>query len=137
MNSYQQLFDLIGVLARKRHQAGERRFGAIGLGHSEARLLTLLNEAGGVCGQEALSAKIHLDRSNAGRALKRLEAEGYVSRTVDPSDKRANTVAMTDKGRDAVAAIRSIRNEIAQEFFGAMTEEEAAQVVCALEKALE
>jgi DNA-binding MarR family transcriptional regulator len=66
-----------------------------------------------------------------------LEDQAYVSRTVDTSDKRANTVALTDKGRRTAEAIRAIRKEIAQEFFSAITEEEAGEIVRALGKAVD
>ena len=36
-----ELFDAIGVLARRRYQTAERHFARLGLNHSEARLLTL------------------------------------------------------------------------------------------------
>lgn len=38
--------------------------------------------------------------------VQRLEASGLVSRTSDPSDRRATLVAVTDAGRDALAERR-------------------------------
>ncbi|MEJ7787147.1 MAG: MarR family transcriptional regulator [Solirubrobacteraceae bacterium] len=48
----------------------------MGLNHTEARLLRMLDEEGGAATQDALSRRLAVDRSNAGRAFKRLEQAG-------------------------------------------------------------
>jgi MarR family transcriptional regulator for hemolysin len=136
VNSFQELFDLIGELARKRYQAGERAFSSLGLNHTEARLLTLLDQEGGSAAQDALSNRLSVDRSNAVRALQGLEREGYVARRKDDSDKRANVVRMTAKGRKTVSEIGKLRKAMARSFFGELKEAEAGAVVGLLKKAL-
>jgi DNA-binding MarR family transcriptional regulator len=136
MDNYFALFEMIGVLARRRYQTAEREMAAIGLNHTEARLLSLLSEAGGESAQDALSNQLHIDRSNAGRALKRLEQDGYITRVRDEADRRAFLVQLTGKGRRAVRDIMKVRNAIVAGFFGELTEEEAGRAVALLEKAL-
>ncbi len=130
------LFEIIGVLSRRRYQVAERCFAVLGLNHTEARLLTLLQGRGGSATQEALSNMVHIDRSNAGRALKRLEQDGYVRRRPDESNKRTNVVGMTAKGKATVSEIDSIRLTIANTFFGELTEGQAGEVVRLLQPAL-
>jgi len=136
MNSLQALFDLIGVLARRRYQTAEQYFATLGLNHTEARLLTLLSEEGGAAGQDALSNRLFVDRTNSGRALKHLEDEEYVRRRRDAEDKRANLVEITAKGRKAVTEISKLRKKMAQSFFGDLTEDEAGRIVELLGKGL-
>lgn len=130
------LFDLIGELARLRYQAAERYFATLGLNHTEARLLTLLHQQQGASTQDALSNLLFVDRSNAGRALKSLEQQGYVERTRHDVDRRTHRVQLTPKGRAAVTAIARLRTEMAQRFFGDLDEPEAGQIVDLLRKAL-
>lgn len=130
------LFDLIGALARRRYAAGERGFAALDLNHTEARLLTLLNEGGGAVAQDTLANGLVIDRSNAGRALKRLERDGYVARRKDDADRRANVVALTAKGRKTVGAIAKLRVAIAERFFRGLDDAEAGAAVALLEKVL-
>src|SRR5687768_13863272 len=104
MKSFERLSDLIGALARRRHQMAERSLAAIGLNHTEARLLTLLRQSGAAT-QDVLSNQVFVDRSNASRALKHLEQRGHVARRGDEVDRRANLVQLTPKGRQAVVAI--------------------------------
>jgi DNA-binding MarR family transcriptional regulator len=130
-----ELFELIGALARRRHQAAERSFASLGLNHTEARLLAMLAGEGGPTTQDALSRRLFVDRSNAGRAFKRLEQAGYVGRRKDDADNRANLVDITPRGREAAAEVNRLRTEMARTFFGELTEPEAATVVKLLGKA--
>lgn len=134
-NSFEALFDVIGSLARRRHQCAERSFSTLGLNHTEARLLTLLKKAGGSSSQDALSNLLAVDRSNAGRALKYLEEEGLIVRRSDYSDKRTNLVQITSKGIKTVAEITKLRKQMAQTFFGDLSPNEADIVISLLRRA--
>lgn len=134
MSVYLALFDMIGELARRRYQIAERSFAALNLNHTEARLLTLLREEGGEATQEGLSNKLTVDRTNAGRALQRLEQGGYILRQKNDTDKRANLIQMTVKGRKTVVAILRLRQKIAERFFGDLDEREAEVILRLLGK---
>jgi DNA-binding MarR family transcriptional regulator len=130
------LFELIGALARRRYQAAERSYGTLGLNHTEARLLTMLADVAGAATQDALSRRIFVDRSNAGRAFKRLEQAGYLGRRKDDADNRTNLVDITPTGREAAAEVNRLSNEMARTFFGDLTEADAATIVTLLRKAI-
>ncbi len=129
MNPYHSLLDLVGTLARKRFVMAERYFAKIGLNHTEARMLNLLSRAGGTATQEALANQVFIDRSNVGRALKALESEQYILRCKDAADKRSNLVTITPKGEELVVEIQKIGVEMAQSFFGELTESEAETII--------
>lgn len=136
MDAFFTLFDLIGVLARRRYQTAEQCFAPLGLNHTEARLLSLLCQAGGSAPQDTLTKSLTIDRTNAGRGLKRLEQEGYLVRESNSEDKRANRVKITAKGRKLVSEISKLRKKIAQTFFGELKEKEAQQAIALLSKSL-
>jgi len=136
MDSITALFDLVGALARRRYQIAERYFSMLGLNHTEARLLTLLSQEGGTATQDRLSGLLFVDRSNAGRALKRLEREHYVVRKKDDSDKRTNLVEIDAKGRAAVDEISKLKKEMVKEFFGDLSKHDAAIIVSLFENSI-
>jgi MarR family transcriptional regulator, transcriptional regulator for hemolysin len=136
MNHRLDLFALVGALARRRYQAAERSYASLGLNHTEARLLSMLDDEGGAASQDALSRRIFVDRSNAGRAFKRLEHAGYIGRRKDDADNRSNLVDITPKGREAAAEVKRLSHEMARTFFGDLTEADAATIVRLLRKAL-
>ena len=135
MDGFIELFDAIGALARRRYQTAERFFSELGLNHTEARLLTLLQQKGGAAAQDALSEMLYVDRTNAGRALKRLEQDGYISKRRGDDDKRANLVRITVKGRDAAAAVARLKKRIARSMFSGINEDEARAATLVLTKA--
>jgi DNA-binding MarR family transcriptional regulator len=136
VSAFQELFDLIGELARRRHQNAERSYAAMGLNHTEARLLMGLRKEGGAASQDVLANQLSVDRTNAGRALQRLEDGGYIQRRKDEQDKRAKQVEMTAKGKKVVTEIGKLRVKMAESFFGDMKEGEAETAVALLRKAL-
>lgn len=136
MSHFVALFDLIGDLARKRHQLGEQSFATLGLNHTEARLLMLLHHEGGAVGQDVLSTRLIVDRTNVGRAIQSLEQGGFLLRQKSGTDRRANHVQITPKGRKAVIRIALLRRQIAETFFGDLQEADAAAIVQLLRKAL-
>ncbi|HZE40125.1 MAG TPA: MarR family transcriptional regulator [Stackebrandtia sp.] len=54
-----------------------------------------------------LADEVGIDRSGASRYADRLEAAGLLERGSDPSDGRATLLALTPKGRAAVAELRN------------------------------
>ena len=87
--------------------------------------------------QDALSRRLSVDRSNAGRAFKRLEQAGYVDRRKDEADSRTNLVDITAKGREAAAEVDAARRRAGPDaFFGELTEAEVASAAALLRKAL-
>lgn len=134
MDTYMELFELIGALARRRFQAAERHFAALGLSHSEARLLRLLAQGGGSLGQDELTSGLHIDRTNGGRALKRLEDLGYVERSLDSEDRRRRLVRLTAAGRRVVGRLSKLRLELVRDYFGGLSEADARQALSLLAK---
>lgn len=130
------LFEAIGALARRRRLLADKAFGAIGLTHTEARILSLLHEHGGEASQDQIAAKIGVDRTNVGRAFQRLETQGLVARTRDPSDGRAKQVALSKDGARKVTEIQRARSDMAATFFGELTEQEATEAARLLQRAL-
>lgn len=123
-NPQLELAELIGRVARRWHQLAERSFAALRLNHTEARLLTLLEQHGGGATQDTLSNQLNVDRSNAGRALSRLESNGMVVRRKDEVDARTKVVDITDAGRAAVKEIAQLRVEMAENLLGKLSKAE-------------
>lgn len=136
MKSYLELFDVFGAVGQKRFRTAERALSTVGFNHTEARLLMLLGQNDGAT-QDDLSAQLFVDRSNAGRSLKRLETDGYVERKRDSQDRRTNTVFITKKGLAATRKIAKIRDAIAHELFQALSENEAETVLRLLRRVSE
>jgi len=130
------LFELIGELSRRRYRLGEGAFAKLGLNHTEARILSLLVGYSEAPTQDALSNRLTVDRSNAGRAMKSLEQRGLVAREKHVTDGRTYVVRLTDEGREVARQIEQMRTGMAQELFPQLSDVQADALIAQLEQAI-
>jgi DNA-binding MarR family transcriptional regulator len=65
--------------------------------------------------------------------VRRLEQDGLVARTPDPRDARASRIALTDAGRDELAAVRSARAAVLQARLDRLDDDARAALAAALD----
>jgi DNA-binding MarR family transcriptional regulator len=73
------------------------------------------------------------DRSEIGRVLDGLEANGFITRRTSTQDSRAWALFLTEEGERIVAELRRRVRE-SREFFGDVSEEDYTQVIALLRK---
>jgi DNA-binding MarR family transcriptional regulator len=81
-----------------------------GVGKGQYVFLNALYRKDGI-NQEAISDYLRMDKGTTAKAIKKLESEGYVRRSVSAGDKRSNEIYLTDKGRQLEPEIRSVYME--------------------------
>jgi DNA-binding MarR family transcriptional regulator len=90
-------FNCLRSIIKKMHQISDRELKIYGLSHAEMRIMLFLYGKN-YSRQEEFALAMGIDRTNVGRALKKLENLGYVVRERDPEDARAFTTALTERG---------------------------------------
>ncbi|HZW83035.1 MAG TPA: MarR family transcriptional regulator [Candidatus Deferrimicrobium sp.] len=83
-----------------------RRIESTNIGSGQYIFLTTLYRMGGVS-QEELSCYLQIDKGTTAKAIKKLEAGGYLVREIDLKDKRAYKIFLTQKGLDLVPTIQA------------------------------
>jgi DNA-binding MarR family transcriptional regulator len=58
--------------------------------------------------QDCLSKELMIDKSATARAIKQLESKGYVTREINPDDKRSYFVCLTEKSMNIKKDLRAI-----------------------------
>ena len=101
---------------------------------AQARLLSLLTEYEKGVRQKVLAEEMKINPSSTSELISKLESEGYVARTVDPDDKRATLIALTEVGRARAYEMEDERNEKFAKVFEPLTEKEKEQLLKLLEK---
>lgn len=61
--------------------------------------------------QERLVRFYHLDKGTIARAVRKLEDAGYIRRIVDPENRRAVRLFLTDKGEKVVPVLQAINRD--------------------------
>jgi len=84
--------------ARQLERLSGRDLASLGLGSGRVRLLLGILQNPGVT-QESLSIHAGVDKTTTAKAVKRLEARGYVQRLQDETDRRLRRLFPTDSAR--------------------------------------
>ncbi len=87
--------------------------------------------------QATLASHIAYDRVTIGGVVDRLVQKELVRREVNPNDRRARTLYLTDKGADTLKQIRPVVRESQTVLLSGLTDAEREQFVSLLQKACE
>ena len=88
----------LDVVAQKTSEGQARLYSdQIGISIPEWRVLAHLAHSGDVS-VRAIEAKVVMEKSKVSRAATRLEASGYIRKTVGTRDRRLVSMSLTDKG---------------------------------------
>lgn len=87
--------------------------------------------------QKTLTEELRINPSSVSEMISKLENDGYVKRTVDPTDKRATLITLTELGEARTAELSDERNERLDRAFGNLTDAEKEQLIALLEKLTE
>ncbi|UKS27844.1 MarR family transcriptional regulator [Paenibacillus sp. HWE-109] len=84
--------------------------------------------------QEELADHLKIDKGTTAKALKKLEEQGYITRTVSEKDKRCNEVHLTDKALLIKEDVRKVLTDWRERLTYGMSDEEKALALTILEK---
>jgi DNA-binding MarR family transcriptional regulator len=98
------------------------------------RILAVLNEREEGMRQKELAEILMIHPSSLSEAVDKLEADRYIERTVDPADKRATIITLTEKGKARAYEVMDERQAAAAEVFRNLSEEEKQTLLVLLDK---
>src|SRR6201995_3091922 len=99
----------------------ETRLSEVGLSLAKLAALNRLTEAGESLPLGQLAERLSCVKSNVTQLVDRLEADGLVSRTADPSDRRSRLAVLTAAGRAAYRKGSEIQLRAEEGLFGVLT----------------
>jgi len=103
----------------------ESRLSEVGLSLAKLAALDRLTQAGESLPLGQLAERLSCVKSNVTQLVDRLEADGLVSRTADPNDRRSRIAVLTDAGRVAYRKGSEIQMQTERELFEVLTKDEA------------
>ena len=112
----------------------ESRLGEIGLSIPKLAALHQLVSAGDSLPLGHLAERLLCVKSNVTQLVDRLEADGFVARASDPTDRRSRLAAITAEGRKAYAKGAEIQRSAERDLFGVLSDDEAAQLMAIVRK---
>lgn len=120
---------------RRHHACVERRIGDLGIHHGQHRMLMqLARHREDVPSQKELAEIMGISPAAVTATLKKLEREGYISRSMTDEDNRKNEIRITEKGLSKVTECRSVFEATDTELFAGFSPEEIADFAAYLER---
>ncbi len=106
-------------------------------GFGRERVLSVIGSYEDGVRQKVLTEELRINPSSVSEMISKLENDGYVKRTVDPTDKRATLISLTELGEARAAEIQDEKNEKLDKAFSNLTDDEKEQLITLLEKLTE
>lgn len=108
---------------------------AMGLGihRTQHRILMYLSRHGKLKSQKALAEHLDITPAAVTGALKKIEQDGYIERTLG-KDNRYNEVVITEKGREVVRKTKELFSKTDRSLFDGFTQDELDIYILCLEK---
>lgn len=104
----------------------------LGLTPAQSRTLRLVAGAGGPVRMGEIAARMGIVPRSATSLVAALEESELVERAIDPDNRRAILVRLTDRGREVFHEISAARVAAGDELFGTLTETEREQLAALL-----
>jgi DNA-binding MarR family transcriptional regulator len=97
----------ISILYRYGQNHISRQLSSYDIGSGQYIFLLALYKKDGIS-QEEVSDHLKIEKTTTAKAMKRLEKEGYIKRSIDSGDKRAYKVFLTQKALDIKPVIYNL-----------------------------
>jgi len=133
MDLNRQLGFLLKDTSRRYSRRFEERAQALSLTLVQCRALLYLENNQGVS-QKRLSELTELDPMTLVRILDRMEADGWVQRRFDPTDRRAHTLWLTPKAKPILDHIAQLIADTRAEALQGLSNEERSKLLELLER---
>lgn len=101
----------------------ERLLDGTGLHRAQHRMLMTLSK-GEFSSQAKLAAELEVSTATVAVSLKKLERDGYIQKTTQEEDSRANFVQLTEKGQNIVQKSREIFEHVDQQMIQGFSEDD-------------
>jgi DNA-binding MarR family transcriptional regulator len=112
LSDIKDIWPLAHNILRSARQMINEALKPLNLSSSEGNILLHLLTQDRILGQEDIVEQLDISKPAVSHALDSLEVKGYIVRKIDPADKRAKQVTLTDKAVQISASIEKVYSEI-------------------------
>lgn len=121
MDEHRSIGKSISYISRSLGRYIDLKTKHLNLGNSTIPFLTYLYGRDGVH-QDLLAKDLHFDKSSAARAVASLEKHGYLTKTIDPENRRRNIIKITEKALEAKDEVYQILKQTTEKLFKGFSE---------------
>ena len=122
------------TVSRMHHRSIENSLRGMKIHHSQHRLLVHLSHLDRPPTQKEIAERFHISPAAVATLLKKMEAEGYIEKTVDGADTRSNRIAVTPAGRAILDDTRTRFDAVDAKMMEGLSEEELVTLQAMLDR---
>ena len=122
------------VADRMHHKVVDKYISEIGLHRSQHMLLMQLSKGDGALSQRQLAEQMQISPCALSVRIKKLESDGYITRSSKSGDSRINDVKITERGQDVVKRSHAIFKRVDSAMIEGLSEGEIAVFMRCLKK---
>ena len=111
-----------------------KKLGVLNMPRSQHMMIMLISRLPSTISQKELAARLQITPAAVTMTLKKLESDGYITRTVSEEDNRANRIALLPKGLEAVRLSEEAFGSVDEAMLEGISEEELSGFVKVMEK---
>jgi DNA-binding MarR family transcriptional regulator len=126
MEDSAQLADLLHGLTKRLRHAQAGRLAPLGLTPAQERALRMITRSGEPLRMTELADKLGVVPRSVTTVVDALEAAGLVRREIDPGNRRAIRLHLTERGVAVRQELRDARRQAAEDLFAPLSEDERA-----------
>jgi DNA-binding MarR family transcriptional regulator len=115
-----KVYRLLGSIARTSITAMNQYAKPFELDNNLFLYLTRIVEHEGLT-QSELVQYVRIDKTTASRALKKLEAQGFIKKVCNPENKKFNQLFSTEKGQTAYNQLYHLENDYVRQALSALS----------------
>lgn len=124
MENTKQLVHAFIAASKMHHRAIENAVRGMKIHHSGHRLLVYLSRCEIMPSQKEIAARFEISPAAVANSLKKLEKDGYITRTTDNGDTRCNRIAITEKGRSILDESKTLFEAVDEKMLEGLNENE-------------
>ena len=126
---------LVSRAARLMARLGDERLRDLGFSVGQLPVLGSLSK-GGALPQKDLARRAHIEQPSMAQMLARMERDGIIRRTPDPSDKRSSLISLSDEARAKLPAMHEALTQGNAETLAGLTDDEVTMLKTLLQKVI-
>lgn len=124
---------LFNELASTCSEVGKAFTRYIGMSLARRQILTIVSRMGEIS-HAVLQQQLALDGATVTRLVKQFEAEGVLSRRIDPHDNRYTLVSLTEAGQHLVTGLKEAHSHFQARLLAGIAREEQESMLNVLER---
>jgi DNA-binding MarR family transcriptional regulator len=119
---------LIGIVAKAQMQYYNDMLDELNINNSQLHILFEISNESNI-NQDRIASRCNTDKGSIARSIRKLEDNGFITRTIDENNRRQNMISLTDKGIKTLEKSKEIVENLENHVFDDIEDKHKLQLM--------